>query len=216
MEQINSYMSRCGNTTKYMRPEGRDEVLTEHAIAWNKRKICAMPAMLVRRFARVVEMCHASKKDCDNILTEYNLNSDKNLNIAKWKEEVIEQAKAEELVSTARQSSSERETLKCQIEMLSFSLARTTTAISKQADSSKQRTRLRKKLTSEKKTLQKLIDEYNKVNASTAEEPLTFEGVISGELLDNADNSSGTPIRLKSRIVDVFEIHARWVEEVDY
>lgn len=38
-------------------------------------------------------MCHASKKDCDNILTEYNLNSDKNLNIAKWKEEVIEQAK---------------------------------------------------------------------------------------------------------------------------
>lgn len=58
-------------------------------------------------------------------------------------------------------------------------------------DSSKQRTRLRKKLTSEKKTLQKLIDEYNKVNASTAEEPLTFEGVISGELLDNADNSSG-------------------------
>lgn len=194
VEQINSYMSRCGNTTKYMLPEGRDEVLTEHAIAWNKRKICAMPAMLVKRFARVVEMCHASKKDCDNILTEYNLNSDKNLNIAKWKEEVIEQAKAEELVSTARQSSSERETLKCQIEMLSFSLARTTTAISKQADSSKQRTRLRKKLTSEKKTLQKLIDEYNKVNASTAEEPLTFERVISGELLDNADNSSGTPI----------------------
>lgn len=100
--------------------------------------------------------------------------------------------------------------------MLSFSLARTTTAISKQADSSKQRTRLQKKLTSEKKSLRKLIDEYNKVNASTAEEPLTFEGVISGELLDNADNSSGTPIRLKSRIVDVFEIHARWVEEVDY
>lgn len=153
-----------------------------HVPLWQHNKVC---------FLKVVGMCHASKKDCDNILTEYNLNLDKNLNIAKWKEEVIEEAKAEELVSTARQSSSERETLKCQIEMLSFSLAQRTTAISKQADSSKQRTGLRKKLTSEKKTLQKLIDECNKVITSTAEEPLTFEGVISGELLDNADNIGG-------------------------
>lgn len=39
VEQINSYMSRCSNTTKYMLPEGRDELLTEHAMGWNKRKI---------------------------------------------------------------------------------------------------------------------------------------------------------------------------------
>ena len=33
---------------------GRDELITEHALAWNRRKICAMVTALGKRFTRVL------------------------------------------------------------------------------------------------------------------------------------------------------------------
>lgn len=33
---------------------GRDELITEHALAWNRRKICAMVTSLGKRFTRLL------------------------------------------------------------------------------------------------------------------------------------------------------------------
>ncbi|XP_044171275.1 uncharacterized protein LOC122955576 isoform X2 [Acropora millepora] len=92
VEQINAHMSRCGNTSKYMLPEGRDELITEHAVAWNQRKICAMVTNLAKRFKRASAMCASSKDNCVAILQQYNLQL-KDVNVLLWKEEIIRHAK---------------------------------------------------------------------------------------------------------------------------
>ncbi|KAJ7337885.1 hypothetical protein OS493_008043 [Desmophyllum pertusum] len=196
VEQINAHMSRCGNTTKYMLPEGRDELITEHALAWNKRKICAMVTSLVKRFERAVQMCDSSKKECDTILEEYNFEH-KDVDILHWKKEIIKHANEDELISNSRRSISNTDNLKHQMEMLSFSIARTTTFINKQSDSSKQRTRLRKKIASERTQLNTLIDKYNVLIASDGGIPLTIDSVLTGDTPNDIDQSDEIPIRVK-------------------
>ncbi|KAJ7349533.1 hypothetical protein OS493_038720 [Desmophyllum pertusum] len=181
MEQINAHMSRCGNTTKYMLPEGRDELITEHALAWNKRKICAMVTSLVKRFERAVQMCDSSKKECDTILEEYNFEH-KDVDILHWKKEIIKHANEDELISNSRRSISNTDNLKHQMEMLSFSIARTTTFINKAI--------------------------------SDGGIPLTIDSVLTGDTPNDIDQSDEIPIRVKSKIVDAFQIHDRWTEEV--
>ena len=52
-EQVNSYMSRTGRTTKIMTKAGRNELITSHAAHWNRRKIDSLPCTLPRRYLRV-------------------------------------------------------------------------------------------------------------------------------------------------------------------
>ena len=100
---------------------GRDELITEHAISWNKRKIHSMVVNLVKRRLRVTvlcivilavaihcfqvvpinllllflldsKMCASSYKDCDTVLAECNLDR-KDVSTSVWKEEIIQHAK---------------------------------------------------------------------------------------------------------------------------
>lgn len=48
VEHINSHFSRLGCCTKHMLPEGREELLTEHAIHWSRRKIEGLPCSLAK------------------------------------------------------------------------------------------------------------------------------------------------------------------------
>eukprot|EP00794_Sanderia_malayensis_P005818 gene5818-6514_t len=54
-EQIFSYLSRIGGTTKYMLPERREEAITEHAAAWNKRKLDNFILNLRKRYQHILE-----------------------------------------------------------------------------------------------------------------------------------------------------------------
>jgi hypothetical protein len=38
---------------QFILPTGREELLTEHALVWNKRKITQMPAVLAKRYIQV-------------------------------------------------------------------------------------------------------------------------------------------------------------------
>ena len=58
-------------------------------------------------------------------------------------------------------------------------------------DSSKQRTRLRKKLTSEKSKLQSLLEKYNSQRLTNGDNPLMFEDVMAGNFLDDVSESEG-------------------------
>eukprot|EP00794_Sanderia_malayensis_P013481 gene13481-14877_t len=54
-EQIFSYLSRIGVTTKYMLPERREETITEHAAAWNKRKLTNFVSDLHKRYTNTLQ-----------------------------------------------------------------------------------------------------------------------------------------------------------------
>lgn len=123
VEQINSYMSRCSNTTKYMLPEGRDELLTEHAMGWNKRKILNLVDSLSRRYLRAQKMLLAAKENVCDVMATNGILSDQ-LDYEKWRSTVLEHAK----------------------------------------DRSKQRARLRKRMTSDKAKLKTHLDLYNNLH----------------------------------------------------
>lgn len=60
-----------------------------------------------------------------------------------------------------------------------------------QIDSSKQRTRLRKKIASERTQLNTLIDKYNVLIASDGGIPLTIDSVLTGDTPNDIDQSDG-------------------------
>lgn len=136
------------------------------------------------------------------MLEEYNLEC-KDVNLLCWKGEIIQHAKDEELISNSwRNSATECDSLRHQMEMLSFSIARTNSVINKQTDSSKQRTRLRKKIASVKTQRKTLVERYNDLIASDGGAPLTVDVVLSEGLPKDSDQSEAIPIRVKSKIVD--------------
>ncbi|CAL8237166.1 unnamed protein product [Arctogadus glacialis] len=55
VEQINSYLSRCALTTKYMAKSVRIDMLTVHAMGWNQRKEDGLHIALSSRFKKTVE-----------------------------------------------------------------------------------------------------------------------------------------------------------------
>ena len=58
-------------------------------------------------------------------------------------------------------------------------------------DTSKQRTHLRKKITSERTLLKALIDKYNVLIEHDGGVPLTVDGVLTGDLPHESDQSDG-------------------------
>ncbi|XP_046862765.1 uncharacterized protein LOC124456337 [Xenia sp. Carnegie-2017] len=92
VEQINSYLSRLANTTKYMLPESREELITEHALAWNKRKICDLSSSLCKRYAKYIEAQENTRKELDEMVSGVNL-SPNHVDFLQWKSEVQRIAK---------------------------------------------------------------------------------------------------------------------------
>ena len=58
-------------------------------------------------------------------------------------------------------------------------------------DSSKQRTRLRKKMASEKTKLKELVDKHNDLNCTDDGAVLTVDDVLAGSVPDSSDHNGG-------------------------
>jgi len=84
-----SYLSRASNTTKYQRPENREETLTELAMFWNKRKIENLSVALSVKYKKVASDLLKSKTETNNICNKIGTPM---ANI-DWKE-LIEDARA--------------------------------------------------------------------------------------------------------------------------
>ncbi|XP_030222959.1 uncharacterized protein LOC115551390 isoform X2 [Gadus morhua] len=56
VEQVNSYLSRCALTTKYMAKSVRIDMLTVHAMGWNQRKEDGLHIALSSRFKKTWEV----------------------------------------------------------------------------------------------------------------------------------------------------------------
>ncbi|XP_046873293.1 uncharacterized protein LOC124465509 isoform X2 [Hypomesus transpacificus] len=55
VEQVNSFLSRCALTTKYIAKSVRTDMLTVHAMGWNERKENGLHIALSSRFKKTVE-----------------------------------------------------------------------------------------------------------------------------------------------------------------
>ncbi|XP_046861813.1 uncharacterized protein LOC124455130 [Xenia sp. Carnegie-2017] len=89
VEQINSYLSRLGSTTKNMTASGREECITEHLLSWNKRKILNLAKSLVIRMKKTERKLSSARDDFVKLRSELNVqDSDLDDSIMQWKEEV--------------------------------------------------------------------------------------------------------------------------------
>ncbi|XP_067055175.1 uncharacterized protein [Acropora muricata] len=209
--QINSHMSRCGNTTKYMLPENREELITEHVLPWNKRKIFDLVQSLEKRYTRAIKMQKESEKDFIDILGVYNVPLEQ-FKADEWKNIVI--SHAQEVEAARAISSSVR--LQDEIEMLVCNIELTTRSMNKLPDSSKQRNRLRSRITSDKAKLSLRVEEYNKEREHQQHPNMPVSCALSEVMHGNFPwgNNADTPIRIKRMIVEKHQLTKRWEEEV--
>ncbi|XP_034094527.1 uncharacterized protein LOC117561328 isoform X3 [Gymnodraco acuticeps] len=52
VEMVNSFLSRCAITTKYMTKSARNDMLTVHAMGWNRRKQENLHVVLAKRYVK--------------------------------------------------------------------------------------------------------------------------------------------------------------------
>eukprot|EP00795_Rhopilema_esculentum_P017827 gene17827-9517_t len=87
-EQIFSYLSRIGTTTKYMLPERREETITEHAAAWNRRKLDNFVPDLHKRYSDILRKRVEVKQDIKKQLAKCNVTVTAET-YQNWKDEAI-------------------------------------------------------------------------------------------------------------------------------
>uniref|UniRef100_A0A7M5X014 CxC3 like cysteine cluster domain-containing protein n=2 Tax=Clytia hemisphaerica TaxID=252671 RepID=A0A7M5X014_9CNID len=127
-EQVNSYLSRLTNTTKYMLPQNREDTITEFAMEWNQRKVKRLSKSLMKKYTKVEKELKnlKSKKQDDPTL--------------------IDELKCELLIYSQTNKIKEgKDKLIDDIAKLRFEIGMRKMSMGKLADSSKQRTKLRRK-----------------------------------------------------------------------
>ncbi|XP_026075825.1 uncharacterized protein LOC113054458 [Carassius auratus] len=70
VEMVNSFLSRCALTTKYMTKSARNDMLTVHAIGWNRRKHDGLHLALSNRYVKTVRKAEAESQRLENLSRE--------------------------------------------------------------------------------------------------------------------------------------------------
>ncbi|KAI9525227.1 hypothetical protein NQZ68_009907 [Dissostichus eleginoides] len=150
VEQVNSYLSRCALTTKYMSKAARLDMLTVDAMGWNRNK-GDFPSS--GTFHKICE----ETASLEELKTELHCVSDDM--VSTWISDVKEWASetsgtSEDILQTALQQS---------IEGLYLSVRQRKQSLYRQNDSSKLRHRLRRKLADDTERLNQEILKYNQL-----------------------------------------------------
>lgn len=106
VEHINSHFSRLGCCTKHMLPEGREELLTEHAIHWNRRKIEGLPCSLAKCSTK--NQLKKLQEEMKDLLQNLGLEQSE-ASIERWKDDVLQVAREEEVSFNKKQHLSPEE-----------------------------------------------------------------------------------------------------------
>ncbi|XP_028403336.1 uncharacterized protein LOC114526041 [Dendronephthya gigantea] len=278
VEQINSHFSRLGNSTKHMLPEGREELLTEHALIWNKRKIMQMPAVLAKRYMKAKQDFQDLQKKLAEAKNDLGVT-----NSETWIQDVTQSAREEEIRRKVRVALSEEEEafwanethvnsecrnplvinavkvfpkyhkkiasadlsvvvpklkekfgpdwmnvldngekslrgnvssmLERSMQTAHFEIVQLAANMNKLADSSKQKRRIRTKISSTKNNLKETVDAYNELNPSAS---INVEEVQSGVFTWITENEFQQvyPIRVKKKIAELENECTRYEEEI--
>ncbi|CAM4658775.1 unnamed protein product [Leuciscus chuanchicus] len=166
VEQVNSYLSRCALTTKYMSKGARVDMLTIQAMAWNYKKFITLHRALS---ARYVKTCQRLQEETASLaeLKESLACTDE----AVWVSDVREWA-AGETTGTSLEKSIEGQYL---------NMRQRKQALYRQNDSGKFRHRLRRKIAESKRLLYKDIETYNSHEPAMAIDVNEVEQSLSGD-----------------------------------
>ncbi|XP_063042496.1 uncharacterized protein LOC134436995 isoform X2 [Engraulis encrasicolus] len=167
VEQVNSYLSRCALTTKYMSKGARVDMLTVHALGWNKKKTSGLQQALCSRYAKTCKMLTEAEKEEQQKKEDLACTDG-----AAWVAEVQEWATR---VRTRPLK------LQQDIEGRYLNLRQRKQALYRKNDSGQLRHRLRSEMTVVKNRLLKDIATFNSASPTTTIDIGTVERSLSGD-----------------------------------
>ncbi|XP_028977256.2 uncharacterized protein LOC105009293 isoform X4 [Esox lucius] len=184
VEQVNSYLSRCALTTKYMSKAARVDMLTLHAMGWNEKKNLSLHQALSTRYVKTCQRLHDETARLADLKTELDCTDEV---VSQWLSDVKEWAAGETPDTSSASQGTTHRGIQQSIEGLYLSVRHRKRTLYRQNDSSKFRHRLRRKLAEDKKLLLQEIQKYNNlvlesattIDVALVEHSLTGESTVS-------------------------------------
>ncbi|KAG1955364.1 hypothetical protein F2P79_008456 [Pimephales promelas] len=206
VEQVNSFLSRAALVTKYMTKAGRENMLTQQAMGWNKKKTANLHKVLANRYIKIserakVEAASFSDFSLRNGITEQTAQ--------QWVCDVQEWAITEP-GSTTQQGATED--LRAEIESIIVSLLRKKQDLYRQHDSNQTRQRKRRKIRELKNKLRQKIVLYNTIAEDTIDGELA-SNLTEDYILPWERSEDGHSFRLKRSVFDQTMLIRRLEEE---
>ncbi|XP_067269595.1 uncharacterized protein [Pseudorasbora parva] len=183
VEQVNSYLSRCALTTKYMSKAARVDMLTLHAMGWNHKKSLSLHQALSTRYVKTCRRLQNETARLSELKTELHCTDEV---VSQWLSDVKEWAAGETPDTSHASQVTAHRGLQQSIEGLYLSVRQRKQTLYRQNDSSKIRHRLRRKLAEDKKLLLQEIQKYNdhvldsatNIDIAVVEHSLTGESTV--------------------------------------
>ncbi|XP_072574324.1 uncharacterized protein [Paramormyrops kingsleyae] len=189
VEQVNSYLSRCALTTKYMSKGVRVDMLTVHAIAWNQKKLMGLHHALCARYVKTCKMLLVAIEHLEEQKQSLGC-TDK----AAWVCDVREWAASDRMGPSQLEQA---------IDGRYLNLRQRKQALYRQNDSGKFRHRLRLKMAQSKKLLFRDIAAYNSKDPAVKIDPNEVELSLSS---DNQSLSWPWEVHGSARIEDKMKV----------
>ncbi|KAF4097447.1 hypothetical protein G5714_021455 [Onychostoma macrolepis] len=217
VEMVNSYLSRCALTTKYMTKSARNDMLTVHAIGWNRRKREGLHLALSSRYIKTFKKAEAESQRLEDLSSELGCSQN---TVLQWVHDVRQWA-TEDSVGTG---CDDQHNLQKSIEQMFLGVHQKKASLYNQTDSNKIRHLRRRKLWEEKRKLLEAIKLYNEQVPD--EERIAEEKVVSGLSVERGDSgadsliwpwevhsSESSNILTKKKIYDAYMSKVRLQEE---
>ncbi|XP_042604607.1 uncharacterized protein LOC109102519 isoform X3 [Cyprinus carpio] len=212
VEQVDSFLSRCALTTKYMSKSVRTDMLTVHAIGWNQRKENGLHIALSSRFKKTVENSLDATESLKKMQDQLHCSDDM---LKQWVVDVKQWASS----GNAAASSVDARGLQISIEALFVSICQKKHYLYRQNDRNKRHQKITQKIAKEKKSL---LDEIQRYNQQPDGDPVDTHSVVQ-KLSNKAaesmiwpwqeQNTDGVDILAKKKLFDQLMLVLRLTEE---
>ncbi|XP_077057397.1 uncharacterized protein LOC143710319 [Siphateles boraxobius] len=206
VEQVNSFLSRAALVTKYMTKAGRENMLTQQAMGWNRKKTENLHKVLARRYIKISERAKLEAASFSDFCQKNDITEQ---TAQQWVGDVQQWAVTEP-VSTTEQGATED--LRAEIESILVALLRKKHDLYRQNDSNQTRQRKRRKIRELKKKLKQKILLYNAIAEDTIDEELA-SNLTEDYILPWERREDGRSFRLKRSIFDQMMLVRRLEEE---
>ena len=204
-EIANAHLSRAGNTTKHMSRAQRIDELTDQILYWNERRQERLSRELPERIRRMEKQARDLEKELEGALARFSIDRD---SLGRHVEEL--RTLASSLESSARSTDTALSQLRHSIELMSASVQSKTRQISRDADTSKARARLRRLRRDESRRLSRLLTRYEELTGIH----ITVEESVAGQFHWGTSDVDEPDLRCKRIVCDLFMRLSRTQEEI--
>ena len=170
-EIANAFLSRAGNTTKYMTAAQRNDALTDMVLCYNREKHDRMPTLLIRRLEEARGRIPELQSKLDSLLGEEGIPSSQ-------LDTLVEELRNLAAALSRRDVQSNGRNLENAIELVADSVRVRLAAVSSAASSAKERRRLRRLAAADKVRLSKLLVRYEQESGTSVDMASAVEGIF--------------------------------------